>query len=230
MRAQRRRRRGVLAEACASARRRPRSSSRRTRSSTGARTDGRGLPPGRPDRPGQPVRRLEAGRRAGGARRRTRTGARAQLGIVRTAWLFGPRGAGLPGRRSSPRPSGPGRAGEPLRVVGDEWGSPTYTRRPRRGDRRAPRRGRRRRRSTTSSTAGVATPRRLGPRRPSASRAARRRDRGRPGLDLAAAVDAAALGRPRADAAAVRRAAPAVAGRDGRLRAAAPARAAAAAA
>ncbi len=49
-----------------------------------------------------------------------------QLGIVRTAWLFGPGAPDFPtkilaaARRAA-------QAGEPLKVVGDEWGTPTYT-------------------------------------------------------------------------------------------------------
>jgi dTDP-4-dehydrorhamnose reductase len=49
-----------------------------------------------------------------------------QLGIVRTAWLFGSPDTDFPGRilAAASRASA---AGEPLRVVGDEWGTPTYT-------------------------------------------------------------------------------------------------------
>lgn len=49
-----------------------------------------------------------------------------QLGIVRTAWLFGSPESDFPGRILAAA----GRAREtdrPLRVVGDEWGTPTYT-------------------------------------------------------------------------------------------------------
>lgn len=49
-----------------------------------------------------------------------------QLGIVRTAWLFGSPESDFPGRILAAA----GRAretGQPLRVVGDEWGTPTYT-------------------------------------------------------------------------------------------------------
>jgi dTDP-4-dehydrorhamnose reductase len=48
------------------------------------------------------------------------------LGIVRTAWLFGPGAPDFPAkvlaaaRRAST-------SGEPLRLVADEWGTPTYT-------------------------------------------------------------------------------------------------------
>jgi dTDP-4-dehydrorhamnose reductase len=49
-----------------------------------------------------------------------------RLGIVRTAWLFGSPDTDFPGRilgaASRARESG-----QPLRVVGDEWGTPTYT-------------------------------------------------------------------------------------------------------
>jgi dTDP-4-dehydrorhamnose reductase len=49
----------------------------------------------------------------------------ASLGIARTAWLYGPPGRDFPrkiaeaGRRAAS-------AGEPLKVVADEWGQPTY--------------------------------------------------------------------------------------------------------
>ena len=51
--------------------------------------------------------------------------ARGSLGIVRTAWLFGPPGGDFPAKILA---AGEGAAarGEPLRVVGDEVGSPTY--------------------------------------------------------------------------------------------------------
>lgn len=42
--------------------------------------------------------------------------------ILRTAWLYGPRGASFP-RTMVER----GRAHQPLRVVNDQWGCPTYT-------------------------------------------------------------------------------------------------------
>ena len=49
-----------------------------------------------------------------------------QLGIVRTAWLFGSPATDFPGRilAAATRARAEGR---PLRVVGDEWGTPTYT-------------------------------------------------------------------------------------------------------
>lgn len=54
------------------------------------------------------------------------TSAAGRLGIVRTAWLFGAPGSDFPGRILAAA----GRAretGQPLKVVGDEWGTPTYT-------------------------------------------------------------------------------------------------------
>jgi len=49
-----------------------------------------------------------------------------QLAIARTAWLFGPGRPDFPGKilAAAERAAA---AGEPLRVVGDEWGTPTYT-------------------------------------------------------------------------------------------------------
>ena len=50
-----------------------------------------------------------------------------QLGIVRTAWLFGSPESDFPGRILAAA-SRALETGQPLRVVGDEWGTPTYTR------------------------------------------------------------------------------------------------------
>lgn len=49
-----------------------------------------------------------------------------QLGIVRTAWLFGAPETDFPGRILAAA-SRAAFAGTPLQVVGDEWGTPTYT-------------------------------------------------------------------------------------------------------
>ena len=49
-----------------------------------------------------------------------------QLGIVRTAWLFGAPETDFPGRILTAA-SRAAAAGQPLKVVGDEWGTPTYT-------------------------------------------------------------------------------------------------------
>jgi dTDP-4-dehydrorhamnose reductase len=48
-----------------------------------------------------------------------------RLGIARTAWLFGPPGRDFP-RKILEAADRAAAAGEPLRVVGDEWGTPTY--------------------------------------------------------------------------------------------------------
>lgn len=48
-----------------------------------------------------------------------------RLGIVRTAWLFGPPGRDFP-RKILEAADRAAAAGEPLRVVGDEWGTPTF--------------------------------------------------------------------------------------------------------
>ncbi|MEO5884813.1 MAG: sugar nucleotide-binding protein, partial [Candidatus Limnocylindrales bacterium] len=52
-------------------------------------------------------------------------GTSAALGIARTTWLFGPPGRDFP-RKILEAADRALAAGEPLRVVGDEWGSPTY--------------------------------------------------------------------------------------------------------
>jgi len=49
----------------------------------------------------------------------------AMLGIVRTAWLFGPPGRDFP-RKILDAAEAAARDGVPLRVVGDEWGTPSY--------------------------------------------------------------------------------------------------------
>jgi dTDP-4-dehydrorhamnose reductase len=53
-------------------------------------------------------------------------GAAAALGIVRTAWLFGPPGNDFPSKilAAADRANA---AGQPLKLVGDEVGSPSYT-------------------------------------------------------------------------------------------------------
>jgi dTDP-4-dehydrorhamnose reductase len=49
-----------------------------------------------------------------------------RLGIARTAWLFGSPGRDFPSRILDAAERARA-AAEPLRVVGDEWGTPTYT-------------------------------------------------------------------------------------------------------
>ncbi len=112
----------------------------------GTRTDGVGYAPDDPTDPPNPYgasklagerAAIEAfsgdGREAGwvGEDRPVSGGAaagsapRATLGIVRTAWLFGPPGRDFP-RKILEAADVARAAGEPLRVVGDEWGTPTY--------------------------------------------------------------------------------------------------------
>ena len=52
--------------------------------------------------------------------------ARGRLGIVRTSWLYGPPGNDFPAKIAGAALKAKA-AGEPLRVVGDEIGCPTYT-------------------------------------------------------------------------------------------------------
>ncbi len=91
----------------------------------GRRDDGQGYRPSDAPAPGNPygVSKLDAERRAQAAYERS--GA-ASLGIVRTAWLFGTPGRDFPSRilTAADRAAA---AGEPVRVVGDEHGNPSYT-------------------------------------------------------------------------------------------------------
>jgi dTDP-4-dehydrorhamnose reductase len=103
----------------------------------GLRSDGRGYGPG--DEP-RPVNPYGASKRAGeiaaqaayprrGSAASSAAGAAPpagpQLAIVRTAWLFGPPGNDFPAKILAAADRARA-AGEPLRVVGDEIGSPTY--------------------------------------------------------------------------------------------------------
>jgi dTDP-4-dehydrorhamnose reductase len=91
----------------------------------GDRLDGRGYTPADPPAPRNPYGASKlAGERAA-ARAFERAGA-GQLGIVRTAWLFGPGQPDFPAKilAAAERAAG---TDEPLRAVADEWGCPTYT-------------------------------------------------------------------------------------------------------
>jgi dTDP-4-dehydrorhamnose reductase len=90
----------------------------------GARTDGVGYDPDDPTNPRNPY---GASKLAGEIAAREAFAAHpgAQLGIARTAWLFGPPGPDFP-RKILENAERAAVAGEPLRVVGDEWGTPTY--------------------------------------------------------------------------------------------------------
>ena len=50
---------------------------------------------------------------------------RGTVGIARTAWLYGPPGADFP-RKIAAAALRARAAGEPLKAVADEWGTPTY--------------------------------------------------------------------------------------------------------
>jgi dTDP-4-dehydrorhamnose reductase len=87
--------------------------------------DGRPWEPSDPTDPGNPygASKLEGERLATQAFD-DQTGA--SLGIARTAWLFGAPGRDFPSRILDAAERARA-AGEPLRAVGDEWGTPTYT-------------------------------------------------------------------------------------------------------
>lgn len=89
----------------------------------GRRTDGRGY---RPDDPTAPINAYgESKLRGEGAATAAYRGAGAQLAIVRTAWLYGPPGGDFPSKILAAAERAIA-AGEPLRLVADEFGSPTY--------------------------------------------------------------------------------------------------------
>ncbi len=90
----------------------------------GRRTDRRGYAPMDPTTPANPygASKLEGERLAAAAYQR---GPGGSLGIVRTAWLFGVPGRDFPSRILDAADRAVA-AGEPLRAVNDEWGSPTY--------------------------------------------------------------------------------------------------------
>lgn len=97
----------------------------------GRRTDGRGYAP---DDATGPLNPYGASKLAGetGAREAyaataaAAAGSAGALGIVRTAWLYGPPGADFPAKILAAAERARA-AGEPLRLVADEVGSPTYT-------------------------------------------------------------------------------------------------------
>jgi dTDP-4-dehydrorhamnose reductase len=90
----------------------------------GSRTDGQGYRADDAPSPGNPygASKLQGERLAAAAYAGPSGGS---LGIARTAWLFGAPGRDFPSRilEAAERASG---AGEPLRAVADEWGTPTY--------------------------------------------------------------------------------------------------------
>jgi dTDP-4-dehydrorhamnose reductase len=89
----------------------------------GTRTDGRPYAPEDPVAPANPYGASKAvGEEVARAAYRDGPGT---LGIARTAWLYGPPGADFP-RKIAGAAERARSAGEPLQVVGDEWGTPTY--------------------------------------------------------------------------------------------------------
>lgn len=90
----------------------------------GRRTDGRGYTPADRTNPINPYgsSKLEGEIAATAAYR----GRNARLGIVRTAWLYGPPGNDFPSKILAAAERAR-TEGEPLRVVADELGSPTFT-------------------------------------------------------------------------------------------------------
>jgi dTDP-4-dehydrorhamnose reductase len=90
----------------------------------GLRPHDRGYSPEDPARPGNPYGQSKfSGEVAAAAAYR---GHQANLGIVRTAWLYGPPGNDFPTKILAAAERARD-GGEPLRVVGDEFGSPTFT-------------------------------------------------------------------------------------------------------
>jgi dTDP-4-dehydrorhamnose reductase len=92
----------------------------------GSRTDGAPYLPNDPISPGNPYgvskaegERLATAAYADGARR-------GALGIARTAWSFGAPGRDFPSRILDAAEHAKA-TGEPLRLVDDEWGTPSYT-------------------------------------------------------------------------------------------------------
>ncbi|MEX1171055.1 MAG: NAD(P)-dependent oxidoreductase [Chloroflexota bacterium] len=89
----------------------------------GRRTDGHGYAPDDEPSPANPygASKLDGEARATAAF----DGVGAILGIARTAWLYGPPGRDFP-RKILEAAEAAAAGGTPLRVVADEWGSPTY--------------------------------------------------------------------------------------------------------
>lgn len=89
----------------------------------GSRVDGHPYQPTDPTSPPNPYGASKlAGERAATV---AYVGIGAALGIARTAWLFGPPGRDFP-RKIMEAAQRAAAAGEPIRAVNDEWGTPTY--------------------------------------------------------------------------------------------------------
>jgi dTDP-4-dehydrorhamnose reductase len=88
----------------------------------GTRTDAQGY---REDDPTHPINPYGASKVAGEEAARTAMGGEGRVWIVRTAWLYGPPGNDFPTKILAASDRLP--PDEPLRVVADEVGSPTFT-------------------------------------------------------------------------------------------------------
>lgn len=91
----------------------------------GRRTDGLGYRPDDEPRPPNPYGRSKLAGEEAARRAYAGPAGRAQLAIVRTAWLFGPGAPDFPSKILAAAERARA-AGEPLQVVADEWGNPTY--------------------------------------------------------------------------------------------------------
>ena len=91
----------------------------------GDRTDGRGYRFDDAVDPPNPYGRSKHAGETAAAAGYARADARGRLGIARTAWLYGPPGPDFPTKILAAADRAEA-AGEPLRVVDDEWGDPTY--------------------------------------------------------------------------------------------------------
>ncbi len=91
----------------------------------GRRTDGRGYTPADEPAPGNPYGASKLAGETAALGAYGAAGGSGRLAIVRTAWLFGPGAPDFPVKilAAAERAAD---AGEPLKVVGDEWGCPTY--------------------------------------------------------------------------------------------------------
>jgi dTDP-4-dehydrorhamnose reductase len=90
---------------------------------SGGRTHDRGYLPDDPPAPGNPYGASKLAGEAAATAAYARGGVR--LAIVRTAWLYGPPGNDFPTKILAAA-EGAAARGEPLKVVGDEFGSPTF--------------------------------------------------------------------------------------------------------
>lgn len=91
----------------------------------GRRTDGLGYRPDDEPAPPNPYGRSKLAGEQAARRAWAGLAGRAQLAIVRTAWLFGPGAPDFPSKILAAAERARA-AGEPLQVVAEEWGNPTY--------------------------------------------------------------------------------------------------------